>query len=151
VKWKVYGTFLGGDFKMNNISLDLRRYLPLGRNKVMALRAIGVSAGGNVPFQLMPTLSGQRGYYSSRFRDHKAVLAQAEFRMKLWKRLGGVVFGSLGQVAPSIEQFATNRTHTAYGFGLRALLIRQESLNLRFDFGFGEDQSGFYFGLGEAF
>ena len=154
VNWKVYGTVLGADFKMNSVLVDLRRFFPLGKRQVIAVRAYGVSTGGNVPFQLMPTLGGQslmRGYYAGRFRDHKAVLAQAELRFKIWKRLGGAVFASLGQVAASIEQIAADRTHSAYGFGLRTLLIRQEGLNLRFDWGYGEDQSGFYFGLGESF
>jgi hypothetical protein len=31
------------------------------------------------------------------------------------------------------------------------LLIKQEMMNLRMDFGFGEDQSGFYLGFSEVF
>ena len=102
----------------------------------------------------MPSLGGQnlmRGYFAGRFRDRKAVAAQYELRLAVWRRLGGTIFGSLGQVAAREEPLAVNRLHYAYGFGLRVLLVRQEGLNLRFDWGFGEDQSGFYFGLGEAF
>ena len=43
------------------------------------------------------------------------------------------------------------RFHYSYGFGLRFLLIKQEGINLRADFGFGSDQSAFYLGFGEAF
>jgi outer membrane protein assembly factor BamA len=154
IAWRVYGSAVGGDFEFNSITMDLRQYLPLGERNLIALRAIGSSTGGNVPFQLMPTLGGQnlmRGYFAGRFRDHKSIAAQGELRLGLWRRLGGAVFGSIGQVAASEENIAADRLHYSYGLGLRILLVRQEGLNLRFDWGVGEDQSGFYFSLGEAF
>jgi outer membrane protein assembly factor BamA len=154
LSWLVYGSTLGGDFDLNRVALDLRHYLSLGERNLIALRALGSSTGGSVPFQLMPALGGQnlmRGYFAGRFRDRKAVAAQGELRSALWRRFGGVLFASLGQVATRGEQIAVNRLHHAYGFGVRVLLVRQEGLNLRLDWGFGKDQSGFYFSLGEAF
>lgn len=152
--WHVYGNALGADFELNTVGLDLRQYVPLAERHLFALRVLGSTSGGNVPFQLMPSLGGQnlmRGYFAGRFRDRKAVSAQCEVRLAVWRRLGSTIFGSFGQVAARDEPLAVNRLHYAYGFGLRVLLVRQEGLNLRFDWGFGEDQSGFYFGLGEAF
>jgi outer membrane protein assembly factor BamA len=154
LSWRVFGSWLGADVELNGLTLDLRQYLYLGRRSMIALRALGSSTGGIVPFQLMPKLGGQnlmRGYYEGRFRDRKAVAAQAELRFGPWERFGGVLFGSLGQVADRAEQIAADRFRHVYGFGLRFLLVRQESLSLRFDWGFGKDQSGFYFSLGEAF
>ena len=84
--------------------------------------AFGSSAGGHVPFQLMPSLGGQnllRGYFAGRFRDHKAIAAQSELRFRVWRRMGGVLFASLGQVAANRQQLAVDRLHYAYGFGLR--------------------------------
>jgi outer membrane protein assembly factor BamA len=154
LSWRVHGSFLGGDFEFNSLVVDLRQYLPLGGRNLIALRAVGSSSGGHVPFQLMPSLGGEsvlRGYFGGRFRDRRSVAAQAELRLGTWRRLGGAAFASMGQVADTLEQISAERFHTAYGVGVRFLLIRQENLNLRFDWGFGEDQSGFYFGLGEAF
>ncbi len=154
LSWQAFGSAFIGDFNLNSVELDLRHYEPLGKRNLVALRALGISTGGNVPFQLMPSLGGEnlmRGYFAGRFRDRKMVAAQGELRLGLWRRLGGVFFGSLGQVAARGEQIAADRMHYAYGFGLRILLVRQEGLSLRFDWGFTDDQSGFYFGLGEAF
>ncbi len=39
----------------------------------------------------------------------------------------------------------------SYGGGLRVMLSKSEKLNLRLDYGIGEQSSGFYFQLGEAF
>ncbi len=152
--WRLYGSALGGDFELNALTLDLRHYVSLGSRSVFAVRALGSRTGGNVPFQLMPSLGGQnllRGYFAGRFRDRRVVAAQGEIRFPLWRRLGGVLFGGLGQVAARDDPIAINRLHYTSGFGLRVLLVRQEGLNLRFDWGFAADQSGFYFGLGEAF
>jgi len=154
IAWRVHGAMLGAEFEFNSIVLDLRHYISLGGRNLLALRAIGNSSGGHVPFQLMPTLGGEtvmRGYIGGRFRDRKAAAAQAEVRLGTWHRLGMTLFASAGQVGTDEKDLALDRLHTAYGFGIRTLLIRQENLNLRFDWGFGEDQSGFYFGVGEAF
>ena len=59
--------------------------------------------------------------------------------------------GGLGQVARDTGQLGINRFHYSYGAGLRVLLVEEEGLNLRADFGFGSDQSGFYLGIGEVF
>lgn len=44
-----------------------------------------------------------------------------------------------------------NSFKPSYGFGFRYLLDRKEGINLRFDFGYGKNSSGFYFTAGEAF
>ncbi|RKZ17235.1 hypothetical protein DRQ53_04110 [bacterium] len=154
VSWRLYSDALGGDFNLNSTSLDLRQYLHLGGKSVLALRGMGIMGGGNMPFQIMPALGGDslmRGYFAGRFRERKAVAAQAEARFYIWKRLGGAVFGAMGQVGQDYGDLAASRFHYSGGAGLRILLIEQEGMNLRMDFGFGEDQSGFYLGFGEVF
>ena len=37
------------------------------------------------------------------------------------------------------------------GVGVRFLLAKQNRINLRFDYAWGQDSSAFYIGLGEAF
>jgi outer membrane protein assembly factor BamA len=120
----------------------------------VALRALGIANGGTVPFQLMPQLGGSellRGYFGGRFRERQLLAAQAEFRSSLWKRIGLVAFADTGQVAHDLDGFGADRFRFSYGAGLRILLIPQEGMNLRADFGFGEDESGFYLAFGEAF
>jgi outer membrane protein assembly factor BamA len=154
LSWRLYDAVLGADYSLNTTSLDLRGYLPLGDRRVLALRALGVANGGTVPFQVMPALGGDqlmRGYFGGRFRERQLVAGQAEFRTYVWKRLGLAAFGAVGQVARDLDGLGMGRFHYSYGAGLRILLIKQEQMNLRMDFGFGEDQSGFYLGFAEVF
>lgn len=154
LSWRLYDKVLGGDFDLNKTTLDLRRYFNLGAKRVLAFRGLADFGAGDVPFQVMPALGGDtlmRGYFAGRFRERKLLAVQGEFRGYVWRRFGGAVFGGLGQVAHETGQLGLDRFHYSYGFGLRFLLIEQEGINLRADFGFGSDQSGFYLGFGEAF
>jgi outer membrane protein assembly factor BamA len=154
LSWRLYDKALGGDFSLNTTTLDLRQYIHLGAKRVLAFRGLANFGAGDVPFQIMPVLGGDtlmRGYFAGRFRERKLLAMQAEFRGYVWRRLGGAVFGGLGQVAHETGQLGIDRFHYSYGFGLRFLLIEQEGMNLRADFGIGSDQSGFYLGFGEAF
>jgi hypothetical protein len=154
LSWRIYGDVLGADYVLNTTSLDLRRFFRLGERRVIGVRFRGVANGGTVPFQLMPALGGDqllRGYFGGRFRERQLVALQSEYRSRVWKRLGLAVFGEIGQVARDLEQFGMDRFNYSYGVGLRFLLVPQERMNLRMDFGFGEDQSGFYLGFGEVF
>lgn len=152
--WRTHGEVLGADFTFNQTTLDLRHYFPFGGSRVVGVRALGILSGGAVPFQMLPQLGGDqllRGYYAGRFRERQLVAAQAEYRTYVWKRLGLAAFAGAGQVAHETSGFGLDRFRYAYGVGLRFLLISQEGMNLRADFGFGEDQSAFYIGFGEAF
>ena len=154
LSWWVYGKALGADFSFNTTTVDLRQYLHLGGSRVLALRGLGIFGGGNMPFQMMPALGGDnllRGYFQGRFRERKLLALQGEFRSRVWSRIGAAVFGGLGQVARETGQLGLNRFHHSYGVGLRILLVEKEGMNLRTDFGFGSDQSGFYLGIGEVF
>jgi outer membrane protein assembly factor BamA len=152
--WRQHGEVLGADYAFGQTTLDLRRYFSLGAERVIALRGLGIASGGEVPFQLLPQLGGDqllRGYFGGRFRERQLVAAQAEYRSRVWKRLGLAAFGAVGQVAHDLDGLGTGRFRSSFGLGLRFLLVAQEGMNLRMDFGFGEDQSAFYLSFGEAF
>jgi outer membrane protein assembly factor BamA len=151
---RVHDEAWGSDFDFTLSSLDLRAYLPLARSSTVALRALGQSSSGEVPFQTMPALGGDqllRGYYAGRFRDNALLAVQGELRLHVWRRMGMVVFGAAGQVAPELSGLGMGRFHGSLGAGLRMLLVRDEGLNLRCDYGIGSDSTGLYFSLGEAF
>jgi len=152
--WRQHGELLGADFNFNQTTVDLRQYIPLGASRVIAVRGLGIASGGDVPFQLLPALGGDqllRGYFGGRFRERQLLAAQAEYRSRVWKRLGLAAFGAVGQVARDLDGLGMGRFRSSFGLGLRFLLIKQEGMNLRIDFGFGEDQSAFYLSFGEAF
>jgi len=143
----------GNDF--STLSLDLRAYVPI-RSGVMAFRALGVASGEVPPFDLMPRLGGEsllRGYFGGRFRDRSLGALEAEYRSPQWRRLRGVLFAGVGQVADVPADMRLDSFHPSAGCGLRFLLNRREEFSLRVDVGWGFDveSNGVYVGLNQVF
>jgi outer membrane protein assembly factor BamA len=152
------GVFLdssGGDKWFTQVDLDARKYLPLWNRHVLAFQSRLVWSGEDVPFQAMPELGGSellRGFYEGRFRDRVAAAAQVEYRFPLFWRLGGVLFGGVGLVSPSLEAVSLRDGKPAGGAGLRiALPAKEQRINFRLDVGFSEDGAAVYFAAMEAF
>ena len=124
-------------------------------DQVIALQAYGRFVPGSPPFYELSALGGgtiMRGYFQGRYRDRYYTAAQVEYRAHIWWRLGAVVFAGAGDVFGSPESdLSFSNLKYSCGFGLRLLFNRQEKINLRADFGFGQDTKGVYFGLEEAF
>jgi outer membrane protein assembly factor BamA len=152
---ELYGGTLGSDYGFGRYELDLRGYIRMLPNHVLAVQGYFGFESGDPPFQQLFRFGGQdlmRGYYQGRFRDKNMIVVQAEYRIvPVWWRLGAVVFGGLGDVADEPRSFALGDLKYSIGGGLRFLLVRAEGITLRCDFGFGEGDSGFYITLGEAF
>lgn len=146
---------LGGDHSFTAAALDARRYVTVRPGHVLAFQGLATAATEGVPFQEMGALGGQnllRGYFGGRFRDRSRLALQVEYRLPVWWRFGLAGFAGAGQVAPSPGDFAFDRFHPAGGVGLRILLDESEGMNLRFDYGVGEDgASGVYITFAEAF
>jgi Omp85 superfamily domain len=146
---------LGSEFNFTRYQLDLRRFIALSSNQVLAFQGVGRLSSGRVPFQGMANLGGKtimRGFYEGRFRDRQMVALQAEFRQHLFSRFGLVAFGSLGQVSNQLDNFELDHLKRSAGAGLRVMLNRREKLNIRIDYAIGSDEaSGLYFSIGESF
>ena len=136
VQGMFYAEALGGTHSYSLFTVDVRKYLPLWFGHTLALQAYGASTYWDVPFSHLPILGGQfrmRGYFEGRFRDNNAVITQAEYRFPIAWRFGGVAFGSVGMVAPSLLDFKLKDIKGAAGGGLRFMFDRDERLNGRFD------------------
>jgi outer membrane protein assembly factor BamA len=145
---------LGSDYDFKRYILDLRHYIAVTPNHILALRLYGRSTNGDVPFQQLSELGGanlMRGYYQGRYRDHDLIALQAEYRLPLWWRFGLVGFAGTGDVSSKVSKFRRRDLKTSIGFGFRFPLSPEEKLNLRFDFGFTKETSGFYINFTEAF
>jgi len=145
---------LGSDYDFKRYILDLRHYLTVIPNHILALQLYGRSTNGDVPFQELSQLGGvnlMRGYYQGRYRDHDLIAFQAEYRLPLWRRFGLAGFAGAGDVSSKVNNFRWRDLKTSIGFGFRYLLAPEEKLNLRFDFGFTKETSGFYINFAEAF
>jgi len=150
----VYTSAVGSEYTFWTFVHDDRRYITLGKDKVLALQFYITMAVGDAPFNKLPALGGQnrmRGFYEGRYRDHAYLMGQAEYRHVLSGRWGFVAFAAIGDVAPDITKFHGSSFKFAGGAGLRFLFDKEEKVNLRIDFGVGKDTSGVYFGLEEAF
>lgn len=145
---------LGSDYDCSIYNFNLRKYFPIFSSRVLAIQAYLRFINGEAPFQWYSYFGGEsfmRGYYKGRYRDKHTVFFQIEYRTPVWKRIGAVVFAGMGEVMEKFCRFSLNGLRTSWGFGLRFNLIPEEHLNLRFDFGFGGDMSGFYITVLEAF
>lgn len=146
---------LGSDFDYQRYVVDLRRYVALGQRQVLAIQGIALLTDGAPPFYALPRFGGQnvmRGYYEGRFRDRNLVAMQAEYRvLPVLGRFGLVGFAGLGDINEELNDFRLNELKYSLGGGVRFLLSPEEKITLRLDFGVGEDTSGFYITLGEAF
>ena len=145
---------IGSDYDFTSYQLDARHYLPVTSSHVLVFRGLLMVTDGTAPFEMLPQLGGEmllRGYFAGRYRNKTLLAFQSEYRLPVWRRIGAVGFVGVGQVAERLSRFAVDRFRASVGLGLRFLLSRDDQLNLRADFGFGEGSSGFYLGIGEVF
>ncbi len=150
-----FAPFFGSDYFYTNYVLDLRRFIRVYKDQVLAIQAFGSFNSGETPLRSLSYLGGSsnlRGYYAGRFRDKNAALLQAEYRIPLFWRIGAVGFGGIGNVGPELKDIDFEGLKYSYGGGLRVALNKKEKLNLRVDYGLARgDSQGFYLQIGEAF
>ena len=150
-----FDKYFGSDFIYSNVVVDARKYFSY-KKKVLALQGYySANLGDEIPIRSIATLGGSnrmRGYYEGRYRDKQVLVFQSEVRLPVYKRFGAVVFGSLGDVGKTINDFSLLDLKYSYGGGLRFAVNKTEKLNIRIDYGIaGNGSSGLYFQLGEAF
>ena len=144
-----------GPYIYYTTEVDIKSYTTIMKKHVLAGEVYFSNAVGDVPFYALPQLGGQykmRGYYQGRYTDNAYFTIQLELRQYFWERLGYVVFGSVGTVAPSPDKYQISEMKISYGAGLRFLFNKEEGVNLRMDLGITrKGETGVYFGIGEAF
>jgi outer membrane protein assembly factor BamA len=144
----------GSQFTYQRISLDVAKYIGIGKKGVLALNTAAVLSFGEVPFHQMPVIGGtkrMRGYFEGKYRDKHLLLLQGEYRQPLFWRIGVVAFGGLGMVGRDFNALALPNTRYNYGAGIRFLLDKAQRINVRADYGIGYKSKGFYLTFGEAF
>ena len=147
---------LGSDYQFNTLILDCRRYVSVFRNKVLAFQGYYTGSFGNdVPLRSLALFGGSnsiRGYYRGRYRGNQVFYVQTEYRVPVYKRVGVVVFGGLGDVANDFRSYDPRYLKYSLGGGLRVALNKSERLNIRMDCALARyGDSGLYIDVGEAF
>ncbi len=146
----------GATSSFNKFVLDLREYLPVGERSLLAFQLYGESNFGDVPFQALASYGGgnrARGYFFGRFLDKKMYVSQVEYRWRFKPRWTLNAFSLVGEVAEEFRDFfSIDNLKPSMGVGARFKIFKDKDTWLRLDIGNGIDgNSGFYFGINEAF
>lgn len=147
-----YSHVWGSEHTFGHLRADVRGYRPVGRG-ALAVQVFAEGVVGRAPFQLLPLLGGAdrlRGYREGRFRDRVYWTAQAEYRMPLFWRLKGTVFGAAGEVGPRIGADLATGIETAVGVGGR-MRLTDGGVHGRVDLAYSRTGVELYIALGEAF
>ncbi len=147
----LYRDWMGSDYKYEAYELDLRKYLPVRRDRILAFQFQANTVHGDVPFEEYATLQNMRGVESTRYRDLNSFSLQTEYRVPFSGKWTGAVFASAGNVLENGGDLRFSGLKPAAGFGARYTLNKEEKINFRFDLGFSEDGGKVYFRLLEAF
>lgn len=118
---------------------------------LLAWQVQGEFTSGDVPWNRLPDLGGDdamRGYLQGRYRDNQMAMAQMEYRVPIYWRVGMVFWGGVGSIASQVSDL-TDDLVTTYGTGFRFKI--KDQVNVRADIGFGEDETSFYFHVNEVF
>lgn len=147
-----YPHFLGNSYAFRRTEITGRHYNRLWKGAVLASEIQGIFNYGDTPWSMTALLGGSyrmRGYYEGQYRDNNLIQAQVELRQKIYNRHGVAVWGGAGNVFPEFDGFRWRQTLPTYGLGYRWEF--KNRVNVRLDYGFGKDQSAFYFSINEAF
>jgi outer membrane translocation and assembly module TamA len=150
----LYDEALGSDFDYEKYRLSYNRYLSVGEAAVVAVRGHLCGTGGDVPFFglcLFGKSADLRGYPGGRYRDGAMVAVQGEYRRQFTSRWGAVGFAGVGEVGEEIGDLGGDNLLPSVGVGVRFMLSKEQKVNIRADFAWGDGDDGFYLGLGEAF
>jgi outer membrane protein insertion porin family len=145
-------TALGGDYEFQRYRLEINRYLQLFTPAhVLALRLWAQHVNGIAPYYEQSIIGGgwtARGFKASRFIDNAMTLASAEYRVIIYKRLGGVLFGDAGRVYPGLQDITFEDWKANVGAGLRYYV---SGFAVRFDVGYSEEGMRIFFNFGHVY
>ena len=150
----LFGSPVGSEYGFGELLFDLRQYVALWSQHVLAVQLFAQFQAGSLPFYKLAQLGGQellRGYFEGRYRDKALLALQLEYRLPLFWRFSAVAHAALGQVAHHPWRLFARIPKWSLGPGARIMLNTDERLNLRADLGFAPDSWGIYVGIGEAF
>ena len=136
--------------------VDVRRFVPVGANDRIALRAETTftrsSAPEQIPFFMLPTAGGTdtvRGFNQYRFRDRNALVLNAEYRRPVASFLDAVAFVDAGRVFTLAQDLGLRNLHPSAGFGARVKLGQRVFFGV--DLGFGPEGKRLWFRSGQMF
>lgn len=149
------GHGLGGNFNYTKLIGEARLYRALGHGHVAALRVMGGTAFGSLPYNDLFTLGGAdtiRGYEDDEFRGNKMYAVTLEYRYPIAKKIQGVVFTDVGNAWGGTENISwyhsSHKVHESAGVGFR---VTTPIGPVRLDYAWGQNGGKFHFSFGGKF
>ncbi len=158
----IYRKFLNGNTNFNVYFLDYRQYKSIKRpGRTLAWNVKSRIASSGVPWTDMSfvgTPFDLRGYIWGRYRDKTTITGVIEYRHmfmrkkpdkkgNMMSRHGFVTWIGGGGISPSLREKQNWLPNIGVGYRFEV----QKRMNVRVDFGIGEDTTGFYVSFNEAF
>lgn len=141
----------GEDYIKSILTYDT--YFATSDTGVIAMRIVGCSAPGRVPFYDLCSLGGTdafRGYNITQFLDNALLSTQVEYRKRLGNRIGIVAFGGVGAVGGAFDDL--DDAGSAVGLGLRYRVSRTFPVDFAVDGSVSDEgDSLLYISVGQRF
>lgn len=147
-----FDTALGGDTTFQLLDWQYNFYKKITDDDILALDIHGRFTWGDITWNMLPQIGGpkrMRGYLQGQYRDKNLFETQLELRHHFTGRHGMVAWIGAGVMAGETTDLPNEDWLPNCGFGYR--LEFKPRVNIRFDLGFGQDTTGFYFQVNEAF
>lgn len=157
IQFMSYRNWLGSDYSYEQITLDLREFISLKKNHILAFQQLAVFSSNVLPFEKMfKTGDYARAYPSNIFLNRQGFAFRTEYRVfpfrgKFWERIGFVTFYDNAVAARDMRHFSIDNFHYSFGLGLRISLFVKDRFNLRIDYGKSETDTGMDISGGDTF
>jgi len=145
--------FLLSDFDYWKYSIDIRYFIPIKNDLVIASQLYSATASDDTPFFDMPYISTPaiaRGYSDRRYINYNIVNLQSELRFPIWRKIKGATFISSSLIPESISKLTDQSARLSYGIGVRYEVDKKEKTRFRLDVAYG-DKLNIYLTANEAF
>jgi outer membrane protein insertion porin family len=151
--YQTAGGILSGDYQFNKAQLEVRHYVPVWKNKTIALRAWGGVLDGNAGSTDYFYVGGAdtiRAYQDNTYYGTRMIVLNAEFRFPIAKIkiLNGAIFADAGNAwFPG----GNSTLYTDAGVGIRLVFPTLGLGVIRIDYAFGQNGSRSTIGIGQTF
>jgi outer membrane protein assembly factor BamA len=148
--------WLGSKDGYEVLQISGNQYYKLKPAQVLAVRAYGRFTPEGTPYVGLSTLgqrSDLRGYTAGEKVAENLMSTQAEYRWMFRPKWGVVGFAGVATLYDGgMDNIDSDNTYFSGGVGLRYVLHKENRVNFRVDYAWGEDDdSGYYVSMTEAF
>ena len=132
--------------------MQLATYHKAWRGAIIAAELHTRQCAGEVPWPMLSDVGSSnrmRGYYEGRYRDKNIMEGQVELRQRIKGRHGVAVWAGMVNVFSNFDHIYYKQILPNMGVGYRWEF--KKGINVRLDYGFSRNGTGFIFNINEAF